>query len=286
MGANSKIEWTDHTFNPWRGCAKVSPGCANCYAEKGSKRNPKVLGTWGTQGVRVIASEDAWKDPHRWQSRARRFQLGRQRVFCGSYCDIFEDRPELAASRRRLWEIIETTPVLRWLLLTKRPENVAAMAGQAIPSGHEWPWNAWLGVSVEDQERANLRIPELLDLKKRFSIPGVFLSCEPLLGPVNMTRVVYERLYGTGLLNALSGEKRDHYDNPLPPHGPGIDWVIAGGESGPKARPMHPDWARNLRDQCAAAGVPFFMKQLGGYPNKRDQMEDFPESLRVREFPA
>jgi protein gp37 len=252
MGVETGIEWCSHTFNAWRGCTKVSPGCANCYAEKLSHRNPEVLGIWGDNGTRAIAAESYWRQPLAWDKAAAKAGE-RRRVFCASLADVFEDRPELVAPRRRLWEVIVRTLNLDWLLLTKRPENVARMLG---PNGinfyaREGPVpcpqpNVWIGTSVEDQQRADERIPHLLNTPAAVR----FLSMEPLLGPV--------RLRNVPGLNKLPTVHR------LEGRGPaGIDWVIVGGESGPNARPMHPDWARSLRDQCTAAGVAFFFKQWG-----------------------
>lgn len=246
MAENSKIEWTTHTFNPWRGCTKISPGCANCYAETLSHRNPSVLGVWGDKGTRVVASEAMWREPLKWNRKAE--EAGeRHRVFCASLADVFEDRPELMAPRYRLFDLIQRTPRLDWLLLTKRPENVKPL----------WPWslwnvpNIWLGVSVEDQARADERIRLLIQLP----IVVRFLSVEPLLGPVDLEEVP------VGMCGPLRpGAATDA--------GSRIDWVIVGGESGPGARPMHPEWPRSIRDQCQAAGVPFFFKQWGEWGPK------------------
>ncbi len=135
MGEGSKIQWTHHTFNPWRGCTHVSPGCEHCYAEALSKRNPAQLGTWGAGGTRVVASEAYWKQPERW-NRAAEAAGERHRVFCASLADVFEDRPELVEPRERLWRLIVATPHLDWLLLTKRPENIARLLGpRGITSG-------------------------------------------------------------------------------------------------------------------------------------------------------
>lgn len=248
----------------------MSPGCTNCYAETLSHRNPKVLGEWGPKGVRVVASESAWREPLKWD-RAAKATGERHRVFCASLADVFEDRPELVEPRTRLFELIWATPNLDWLLLTKRPEtwrkvmrdtidsiprrgsgrtalrwNLLDWLQEGQPSGKPHPSNVWLGVSVEDQARADERIPLLLQ------IPAAarFLSVEPLLGPVSFD---------------LSG----------------IDWVIVGGESGHDARPMHPDWARSIRDQCVAVGVPFFFKQWGEWlPVSRPMDAD--EVVRAR----
>jgi len=227
MGENSKIEWCHHTFNIVWGCVKVDQECAHCYAEAWAKRTGHdVFGPAKTTERRVM-SDAYWKQPHAWNRAAERSGQ-RARVFCSSMADVFEDHPTNAEQRPRLWDTITATPWLDWLLLTKRPENIRAM----LP--YDWaPYpNVWLGTSVGYQESALKRVPHL------FGLPAVvrFLSCEPLLGPLDL-----------GFAGAY------------------IDWVICGGESGPGARPMHPDWARSLRDQCAFAGVRFFFKQWGQF---------------------
>ncbi len=239
---NSKIEWTDHTFNPWWGCVKVSPGCQHCYAETLNHRYG--FSNWGPAKTtsRRMMSENYWKQPLRWNKEAGAAGE-RRRVFCASMADVFEDHPQVMEPRARLFSLIEQTPALDWLLLTKRPENINLMAPWHGEPGmyHGWPANVWLGTSVENQEQADIRIPELL------KVPAAvrFLSCEPLLGAVDITTNGY---LSAGWAGATL---------------PGIDWIIAGGESGPGARPMHPAWVRSLRDQCIAAGVPFFFKQWG-----------------------
>lgn len=273
MAENSKIEWCDHTFNPWRGCTKVSPGCANCYAETLSKRHPSVLGEWGKGKPRVLASQAMWQQPRKWeaaQARHQAFMNGtaeRPRVFCASLADWLDiEVPDLWLTR--LLELIGQTPNLDWLLLTKRPELWSIRMGDVIGSSgahaedalwpHEgaalaedWvvrgnaPPNVWLGTSVEDQTRADERIPQLLQIPAKVR----FLSCEPLLGPVDLR------------LNDEFPSSDGCYEDAR--HG--LHWVIAGGESGPHARPMHPDWARSLRDQCQAASVPFLFKQWGNH---------------------
>jgi protein gp37 len=262
MGANSKIEWTHHTFNPWRGCTKVSAGCANCYAEATSVRNPKVLGVWGPRGTRVIAAESYWRQPLAWNAAARAAGE-RHRVFCASLADVFEGDDTMPAesvrpvrdARARLFNLIDATPFLDWLLVTKRPENIRGM----WPGGYMNPPpmgptltrrpNVWLLTSVEDQPSADKRIPELLKCRDLAAVLG--LSIEPLLGPVDLTRAKPRNVpaWWQGNRNPLSR----------------IDWVIVGGESGHHARPMHPEWPRGLRDQCQAAGVPFFFKQWGDW---------------------
>jgi protein gp37 len=262
MGTETGIEWTHHTFNPWRGCTKVSPGCQHCYAETMSKRNPAVLGEWGPQGQRAIAAESYWRQPHKW-NRAAQEAGERRRVFCGSLMDWLEDRPELDEPRAHLFKTISETPHLDWLLLTKRPQNWHALLQRAyecaVRAGNtdlslwidtwlhgSYPPNVWVGTSVENQQRADERIPLLLDIPARVR----FLSCEPLLGPVDISRWLRSRQ----MSSSNSAMYRDFAR---------IDWVIAGGESGPHARPMHPQWARSLRDECQQADVPFFFKQWG-----------------------
>ncbi|MGB7542711.1 MAG: phage Gp37/Gp68 family protein [Burkholderiales bacterium] len=226
MARNSAIEWTHHTFNPWWGCTKVSAGCKNCYAETFAHRIGQSI--WGASAERRFFGEAHWRDPLRWDTEARR-EGTRRRVFCASMSDIFEGRKELDALRDRLWRVIDDTRSLDWLLLTKRPERIA----RYVPWRDRWPANVWLGVTTENQRWADKRIPLLLE----FPAAVRFLSCEPLLGSIDLTRWLNQSRC--------------------------LDWVIAGGESGHKARPMNPEWARRLRDQCGAASVPFHFKQWG-----------------------
>lgn len=262
MGTNSNIEWCDDTFNAWYGCTKVSPACKHCYA-LGSARRLGVK--WGDDAERRPASERMWKQPLIWNRRAQR-QNTRRRVFCSSLSDVFEDRPELDALRIRLFFLIEETPHLDWLLLTKRPENISALWPRRTSHLLEFPPNVWLGTTVEDQQRADERIPHLLRLPAAVH----FLSVEPLLEPLDL------RKWLGSVLETTDGRWLSHpQDAATIPHAggswrSGIDWVIVGGESGPRARPMHPDWARSIRDQCieASTPVPFFFKQWGEWlPN-------------------
>jgi protein gp37 len=232
MGRNSSIEWTHHTFNPWWGCAKVSPGCAHCYAETLTRRFGGAI--WGRTGERRLFNERHWSEPQRWNSKAE--QSGtRCRVFCASMADVFEDRRELDRERLKLWALIERTKSLDWLLLTKRPD----VALRLNPWGEQWPDNVWLGTSVENQEWADIRIPQLLALPAKTR----FLSCEPLLGALNL------RGYTKGKT---------------------IHWIIVGGESGYGARPMNPNWVRSLRDFAAREEIAFHFKQWGNFaPVKR-----------------
>ena len=245
MAENSKIEWCDHTFNPWIGCTKVSEGCQHCYAEQMmDKRYGKVK--WGPQGTRVRTSLANWKKPLKWNREAAKAGK-RARVFCASLADVFEIHPsqDLDEWRHDLFMLIQQTPHLDWLLLTKRPENVMPYLRHGW--GTDLPDNVWLGTSVENQQAAFKRIPELL------KVPAAvrFLSMEPLLGQVHLD-----------LMDGVFFDSWMPFDwQRLDP--PGIHWVIVGGESGPNARSIHPDWVRDIREQCVGAGVPFFFKQWG-----------------------
>ena len=241
MSENSKIEWTDHTFNPWIGCTKVSPGCDHCYAERDMAGRLKVV-QWGPHGARVRTKPANWAKPVAWNRRHEEFfaQHGRrQRVFCASLADVFDNQVD-PAWRADLLELIDQTPNLDWLLLTKRVGNVADMLPNGWLMDHT---NVWLGASIVNQVEADRDIPKLVALHAAVK----FLSMEPLLGPVD-------------LRGNLPGERALRWHRPMLNK---LDWVIVGGESGPAARPMHPEWARDLRDQCAAAGVPFLFKQWG-----------------------
>jgi protein gp37 len=228
MAKNSTIEWTHHTFNPWWGCHRVSPACDNCYAEAWAHRLGQEL--WGARETRRFFGDTHWREPLRWNAEAVAGQR-RERVFCASMADVFERRADLNEHRKRLWQLIEQTPNLDWLLLTKRPQHILRMT----PWGQAWPHNVWIGTTVENQRLADLRLPELLQVPATVR----FLSCEPLLGSLNL-RPWFRR--------------RGFYP---------IDWVIAGGESGAHSRPMHPDWALGLLQQCQRSHIPFHFKQWG-----------------------
>jgi protein gp37 len=222
MAKDSRIEWTHHTFNPWWGCVKVSPACAHCYAETWAHR--LGMGLWGRSAERRFPGADYWRQPIRWNKDALRAGE-RRRVFCASMADVFEGRAELNEWREKLWPLIDATPQLDWLLLTKRPQNVRRM----VPWDTVWPTNVWLGTTAENQKFADLRIPQLLAARARVH----FISAEPLLGRVSFRKWV------------------------------GIDWVIAGGESGRGARPTDPEWVRALRDECNEGDIAFHFKQWG-----------------------
>lgn len=225
MAEISKIEWTDATFNPWWGCTKVSPACKHCYAETLSKRYGKNV--WGKQADRRFLSDNNWAQPLKWNAQAEEDGV-RRRVFCASMADVFEDRRELDCERTRLFELIEATPFLDWLLLTKRIDRVHALA----PWKATWPNNVWLGTTVEDQRRADERLPVLV------TIPAVvrFISAEPLLSAID-----------------------------LKPWLDRLDWVILGGESGAGSRPSHPAWFDAAVRQCTDANVAVHFKQWGDW---------------------
>jgi protein gp37 len=311
MGKDSSIQWTRHTFNHVRGCTRVSEGCRNCYAETMSKRNPAVLGVWGNNGTRVVASEAKWKEPIAWNKLAA--QSGeRDRVFCASLADVFEDwegplidsrgrtlhynstaiwwlpdapihRPiPMDFVRRRLALTIRETFHLDWLLLTKRIENANEMLYRMWFEDASWPKNYWLGTTVEDRASKHR-----IDTLRATPAPKRFLSIEPLiedLGRLDLT---------------------------------GIDVVFVGGESGGHARPFYAEWARNIHRQCKEQDTVFFMKQMGSHllihrgesydwlehaecevPSGRNDpwrvrlkdshggnMSEWPDDLRVRQMP-
>lgn len=222
MGERSAITWTDATFNPWWGCTKVSPGCTNCYAAAFDKR---VGGDhWKPGGPRRFFGEAHWREPLKWNAKAER-EGRRMRVFCASMADVFEDHPDLVDQRNRLPALIDATPRLDWLLLTKRPENVARFA----------PWiggrrNVWIGATVEDADHL-WRVDEL----RKVAAAVRFISYEPALGPIAAEL---------------------HLD--------GIDWIVCGDESGAKRRPAQVNWIRDVRDLCEKHGVAFHFKQWAG----------------------
>lgn len=230
MGENTAIEWCDHTFNLSWGCTKVSPACTNCYAETWAKRTG--FDVWGPKAERRTFGEKHWREPLKWNAAAERAGV-RRRVFCSSMADVFEDHPTIEQERAKLWPLIQATPWLDWLLLTKRADRIAS----CLPGNFSrvtFP-NVWLGFTAEDQEWFSRRATAILKQPGLWQLPALwFVSAEPLLGPIDFKL-------------ALGW----------------IGWVIGGGESGPHARPMHPQWARLLRDQCQAAGVSFLFKQHG-----------------------
>lgn len=279
MGENSAIEWTTHTFNPWVGCTKISVGpqgaCEHCYAEGWAKRTGNA-DLWA--GSRRRTTPANWRQPLKWNAAAERAGI-RPRVFCASLADVFDnDVPD--EWRIALWELIAATPHLDWLLLTKRIGNAARMLPVMDstrpgyrPWNQRWPWpNVWLGATIATQEEADRDIPKLI------ALPAVvrFLSCEPLLGPIDLSRLIR---WGNGNLTM-------------------VKWVIVGGESGPRARPFVLGWGKEIVRQCREAGAACFVKQVGAMPVNREGercphvrdskgkvMAEWPEELRVREFP-
>jgi protein gp37 len=228
MAKTTGISWTDHTFNPWIGCTKVSPGCDHCYAEEITKKDGEAF--WGPDAQRFFTKDEYWSKSLDWNREAREAGQRRQ-VFCMSMGDWAEGRPDQKRPRERLWQLIPRTPWLDWLLLTKRPQSIRALypaAWQENPAP-----NVWLGTSVENQYWLENRWEFLRE------VPAVvhFLSVEPLLEQV----ILPDDFLALG----------EHA------------WCIVGGESGEEARPMSPDWVRRLRDQCTEAGVPFHFKQWG-----------------------
>jgi protein gp37 len=286
MGEQTNIEWCHHTFNLVIGCAKVSPACANCYAETFAK-NRMGLDVWGADKERKVMSENYWRQPLNWNREAEKAGE-RRRVFCSSMADVFEDHPTVNAQRRRLFDLIDQTPNLDWLLLSKRPENIWRML---IKPPYDWcprcnvtchvslateeererlfylddeqdewkcrqcdglvSWtrkNVWLGTTAENQHCANERIPELI------AAPAVihFVSAEPLLESFDLQYAAEQKPCG------------GPYKGKFP-----IDWLIVGGESGPKSRVTHPSCFQHMRWQAEMLGVKFFFKQHGEYIAKR-----------------
>jgi protein gp37 len=229
MAENSKISWTDATFNPWIGCTRVSEGCRNCYAEEMMDRRYGRV-TWGPGGARSRTSEQNWRQPRKWDTAAGAAGE-RRRVFCASLADVFDDHASIDAEwRGDLWRLIAETPNLDWLLLTKRPENWPLF----LPAAERRPpfEHVRLGVTMENQDALDER-GDILAFAHAAGWP-TFISYEPAIGPVH-----WSPLLRTGA----------------------VGWMIVGAESGPRARPFNEDWARLSRDQCAAHGVPFFYKQ-------------------------
>lgn len=329
MAATTGIEWCDATFNPWWGCERVSPGCAHCYADTFARR-VGMGDLWekrGEHGFRFFGDKH-WAEPEKW-ARTLPAKLGRRpRVFCASMADVFEARPELDEHRARLFRLIAATPELDWLILTKRPENARDLWGRlgdelhemdvlaSIESGamgatvdYRWPLtNVWLGVSIE-----NARHVYRARVLREIPAAVRFISAEPLLGPLTPTKeypcFTPPVTSPTGTPSPPSGDASAAAGHPASGGSrratsatttrsdrlslDGIDWVIVGGESGPRARPMSLQWARELVDACRGQGVACFVKQLGEYAARelglRDRKggnpDEWPTDLRVREMP-
>lgn len=248
MAENSGIEWTHHTFNPWIGCTKVSPACDHCYAEAWDKRYGGGK-RWGASAPRTRTSASNWAQPMRWDRQAAAAGT-RFRVFCASLADVFDNQVP-AEWRADLWRLIADTHHLDWLLLTKRPQNIAKMLPADWMAGLNYP-NVWLGMTAENQQEYDRRGPSF------FRVPAAvhFLSCEPLLGSIDL-RLAVDADEGDVLPYPVFG-KQPQWPNEK------LDWVIVGGESGPAFRPDDANWYRDLRDQCDVASIPFLFKQWAG----------------------
>jgi protein gp37 len=231
MGKTTGIAWTDATWNPWQGCTKVSDGCKNCYMYREKTR-------YGQDPFTVVRSK-----PHTFNAPLRWNLPERSRIFVCSWSDFYH--VDADDWRHEAWELIRSLPQYDFLIPTKRIERFGIEG-----DGFMIPDNVWLGVSVENQETADKRVPLLMETPAKVK----WVSAEPLLGPVFLP---YQ-----------------------------VDWVVVGGESGSTARPMDIDWARDLREECWVTYTPYFLKQLGGWPDTRHELSDFPEDMRVREFPA
>ena len=318
MSDTTKIQWTDCTWSPWRGCAKVSPGCANCYIYGTA---PLRIAKQKSGSPRIRSGKGYWAQPLRWNTEVAAHPDYRTKVF-PSLCDWLDDEVPIQWLADFL-KLIHDTPNLDWLLLTKRPENFFHRIDDAINSNphedfvcdwsddieqHVAPNNVWLGVSCENQEMADKRIPILLTIPAKVR----FISAEPLLGPIDFESIgpnsrTHPGKHGcTGefVCNSLTGEQpyyREDDGEPCVYYGEAIDWIIFGGESGPLARPCHVSWIRDGLKQCQDASVPAFVKQLGSNPTnevatafgvplkfadkKGGDISEWHEQFQVRQFP-
>lgn len=270
MGENSKIEWTDHTFNPWIGCQHVSPGCDHCYAETQNNFCKWDGGSWGPHAPRKRTSDENWKNPIKWNADGKSFKKEhghRPRVFCASLADVFDNQVP-SAWRHDLFALIRECRRLDWLMLTKRPENILKMLPSDWGGGYR---NVWLGVTAEDQRWFDRRWKHLQNIPAAIK----FISYEPAIGPLR-----------------------------LPKQGPFRDWLISGGESGGGARPLKPRWVREVIADCRLRGVAPFHKQWGSYASNPLVVEEgltaaeakrvdtygkggaFVDGELVREFPS
>ncbi len=302
MSERTNIEWCDASFNPWIGCTKVSPACDHCYAERDFDHRLHVV-QWGAGQERKLTGADNWKKPAQWNKRAfyecevcglrtdnpmraqcfgpyrsqHMWKPARRRVFCASLADVFDNEVPVEWLVNLL-DLIRSTPHLDWLLLSKRIGNwrtrilacislKAGISQELATALASWldgepPANAWLGATICNQAEADRDIPKLLATPARVR----FLSMEPLLGPVDIkwalpdirTACCHRCGFRTNQVGGVCPNDGETLRGDV-----GLDWVIVGGESGPKARPMHPDWPCDLRDQCDAAVVPFLFKQWG-----------------------
>ncbi len=288
MGEITGISWCDHSWSPWIGCTKVSPACDGCYA---AHLMDTRLGRveWGPHGERRRTSADYWRQPLRWNKAAAK--AGRRETVFPSLCDPFDNQaaPELRAEAFALMRSYES---LVWLLLTKRPQNIIKMAEAA----GGLPPNAAIGATCEDQKRADINVPHLLEAKAALRPAFAFLSCEPLLGPISLEEDwVSGESFGhaddchddlcalNGDMHSCSGQVFER---------PCLDWIITGGETDQgkhKGRPTNPQWFRDIRDQCAYAGIPFHHKQNGEWVSVSEvegfvgnEIHEFPDGRCVR----
>ena len=276
MGKETKIGWTDTTYNHWIGCTKVSAGCAHCYAENSfparvNRGNGREL--WGKGAERILTGENNKRELFKLHDQLEP-DAGRHFVFSASLSDWLDDEVPIAYLEGLL-RLIHQLPKFTWQLLTKRPENFHKRMRDVLKSSsslddftlwlEDWIWhgkpheNIWIGVSAEDQENYAKRIPYLSGIPAKVR----FLSCEPLLGPIDIEANMW-----------LTGSK------------PPVDWVIVGGESGAKCREMRPEWVEFIARQCGFHEIPFFFKQWGGNPDKRDGGKAILFGQTWTEFPA
>jgi protein gp37 len=285
----TKIEWADAVWNPVTGCTPISEGCKNCYAKRMATRLKGRYGYPEDEPFKVTLHPEKLKEPLKWKKP--------RRVFVCSMGDLFhEDVPfQFIAT---VFGVMANSSQNIYMVLTKRPQrmkeffdwlfsnaakyyargyrtvpydddrinvlimNIASEYGINLDFMRKWPlFNVWLGVTAENQQRADERIPILLQILAAVR----FVSIEPMLGPVDLTRIVYDRQTVIDAIRGLHGWPLPHTD------GPKLDWVICGGETGPGARPMHPDWVRSLRDRCQAAGTPFFFKSWGEWAEYKER---------------
>lgn len=249
MSEATIIAWTDHTFNAWMGCERVSEGCRNCYAATLTK-NRMGLDLWGRKAPRQV-TKAPWQHVRAWNRAAERGEPGLlgsgmpHLVFTGSLMDWAEDRPDLAEPRRRMWDTIRDCRSLWFQMLTKRPQNILRFLPEDWGDGYP---NVWIGTTIEDN-----RVAVRGDYLRQVPAVVRFVSYEPAIGPLDQLDLA------------------------------GIDWVIYGGESGPGHRPEDKQWARDMRSRCVAGGVAFFHKQSAGY---RTEMGIELDGEVVREFPT
>lgn len=271
--SNTKIEWTDQTVNPWVGCTKVSPSCQNCYAERMAKR----LKAMGLPQYQDVVDENGWTGkisltPSMWPPKFPGAKAKPKMIFVGSMTDIFHEDVPFAWIKNFFCYMLASNGRNIFQILTKRPDRMAEFFSEHFKNDPPNP-KFWLGVSVCNQFEADVKLPIFLPIPAAVK----FVSVEPLLGgsyvtgvnltslPCNLAQINEDEPFYDDYFCALTGSGHDMQQTEYSPRDtyPTLDWVICGGENGPGARPMHPDWARGLRDQCIDADVPFFFKGFG-----------------------